>query len=116
MRIAAQVDVRRLDLQSFNAVPDLAVIAVRHLDGICRNHGNLMIAQVDNLVGVADQRGSITGDEVLVVTDAQDQRTAQPRGDNHTGMIAKHQDKTISTAQLTQRGFDRLDERGMRFL
>jgi len=82
-------------------VPDLAVIAMRDLHRIRCHDGNLMIAQIDDSVGVARQRRCVTGDEVLVVADAHHQRTAESRGDDHAGIVAKHDDESIRSAQLT---------------
>ncbi len=76
-----------------------------------RDHGEFMIGQVDDLVGVADQRRGVAGDEVLAVADADHQRAAQPRGDDHVGPIAEHDGQAIGAAKLQQRGLHRVDQR-----
>ena len=48
-------------------------------------HGQFVVGQVDDLVGVAGQRRGVAGDEVLAVADADHQRAAQPGGDDTSG-------------------------------
>ena len=70
-----------------------------------------MIGQIDDLVGVAGQRRGVAGDEVLAVADAHHQRAAQPRGDDHVGIIAKQDRQAVGAVQLRERLLHRRDQR-----
>jgi len=48
---------------------------------------------------------------MLAVADAEDQRAAEPRGDEHARMVAENDRQAIRAAQLRQRRLDRLDQR-----
>ena len=92
---------------------NLSLIAIDDAQRIGRDHGHLVIGQVDDLVGVPGQRRGVAGHEVLAVADAHHQRAAQPRGDDHVGIIAKQDRQAIGALQLRQRLAHRLDQRAM---
>ena len=55
---------------------DVPVVAVDDAERVGGDDGQLVVGQVDDLVGVADQRRGVAGDEVLAVADADHQRAA----------------------------------------
>ena len=83
VRKAAQLDVGRFDRQVVDAGarcgPCSRCVTSQRVGG---DQGDLMIGQIDDLVGAAGQRRGVAGDEVLAVADADDQRAALPGGDD----------------------------------
>ena len=65
-------------------------------------HGQLVIGQVDDLVGIARQRRGVAGHEVLAVADAQHDRTAQAGDDEHFGPIAEEDRQAVGSLELRQ--------------
>ena len=74
-------------------------------------HGQFVVGQVDDLVGVAGQRRGVAGDEMLALADAHHQRAAQPGGDQHVRIIAKQDRQAVGSLELRQRGADGADQR-----
>ncbi len=56
---------------------DLRAFLIEDLPVVRSQDAELMVLQVDHLVGLADQGAGIAGQEVLALAQAQDQRTAQ---------------------------------------
>ena len=83
---------------------DVALIAMDDAQRVGGDHGELVIGQIDDLVGVADERRGVAGDEVLVVAHADHQRAAEPGGDDHIGIIAEHDRQAVGAAKLGERG------------
>jgi hypothetical protein len=104
---------RRLEIELLHLVVDLPRVAMNHVHCFLRDHGQLVVGQVDDLIRAADQRRAIAGDEVLAVADADDQRAAQPGGDDHVGPIAKHHRQAVRAAKLRQRRLHGRHERGV---
>ena len=99
---AAQADVVGVDIQHVDAVGDVSLVAVNDLQRIAGQHGQFMVGQVDDLVGVAGQRRGVAGDEMLACADADDQRAAQPGGDHHFRLVAKDNRQAVGALQLRQ--------------
>src|SRR5262249_26254676 len=82
MRKAAQLDVVFLNRQFMNQMINSTVLAVRNLQRVSRDECNLMVSQIDNLVGSSGQRRSIAGNKMLAVTDSDNQRTSLAGGND----------------------------------
>ena len=78
---------------------------------IGREHGQFVIRQVDDLVGVARQRRGVAGHEVLAVANAQHDRTAQAGDDQHLGPIAEEDRQAVGSLELQQGLLHRGDQR-----
>ena len=111
VRKAAQLDLRRVDVELLHVVPHVPFVAMNDANRVGRDDGQLMVGQVDDAIRVADERRAVAGDEVLAVADADHQRAAQPGGDDHIRPIAKHHRQAVRAAQLRERRLNRLDER-----
>ena len=49
---------------------DVPLVAVNHPQRVGREHGQFVVGQIDDLVGVAGQRRGVAGDEMLAVAHA----------------------------------------------
>ena len=102
MVIAAQIDVARLQFERLHAVMDFALVAMDDAQRVGRNNRNLMLGQINDLVGVADQRRSVAGDEVFVFAHAHHQRAAVPGSNDHVGIVVENDRQAIGALQLGQ--------------
>ena len=89
------------------------LVAMDHAQRVGRDDGHLVVGQIDDLVGVADQRRGVAGDEMLAVADADHQRAAEPGGDDHVGIVAEHDRQAVGAVQLGQRRLHGVDQRAM---
>ena len=94
---------------------DNPAIAMGDLEGFGLDDGDLMISQIDNAIGVANQGRCITGEEMLMVADADNQWAAEPSRENGIRPLAKNNGESIGTAQLRDRVLNRVD-RGLNFV
>ena len=53
----------------------------------------------------------VAGDEVLAVADADDERAAEPGGDDHVGTVAEHDRQAVGAAELREGRLHGRDER-----
>ena len=101
--VAAQVDVAGLEVERAGRGgrrgPESRWIDPQRVG---REHGQLVVGQVDDLVGVAGQRRGVAGDEVLAVAHADHQRAAQPGGDHHLRPVAKDDRQAVGPLELRQ--------------
>ncbi len=111
MRIAVEHHFFCRQLQGTHGVRNVALVAIDHGQRFGGYDRQLMIGQVDDLIGVARQWRGVAGDQVLAVAHADDQRAAQPRGNHHVGIIAKQHDQPVGTLQLGNGPSYGLDER-----
>ena len=59
-----------------------------------------MVRQVNDPIGVARQRRRIASDEVFVVANPDDQRTAESSGDDQVAVIAEQDHQPVGTAKF----------------
>ena len=76
-----------------------------------RDHGQFVIGQIDDLVGVAGQRRGVAGHEMLVGPHADDQGAAQPGGDQHLRPLSKEDRQSVGPLELREGRLDRADQR-----
>src|SRR5688572_4655872 len=76
-----------------------------------RQHGDLMVGEVYDLVGVAEERAGIAGDVMLMITDADDQRAAVAGGNDQVRPFAEQDRQAVRPLELAQRRFDGPDVR-----
>src|SRR5262249_53577230 len=95
MRKAGQLDVSFFDRQVMYQVFDPAVLAVGHIQRVGGDESNLMISQINDLFGVAGEWGSVAGDEMLAMTDANDEWAALTRRDNQPRIVAEQNHEAI---------------------
>ena len=60
---------------------------VEHINGVCRQHGDLSVVHVGHIPGVLDDGRDVGGNEVAVFSIAQNQRTVLPGSDECVGVI-----------------------------
>ena len=111
VRKAAEFDLRRVDVEQLHVVAHVAFVAVDDADRLGRDHREFVVGQVDDAIGVSDERRAVAGDEVLAVADADHQRAAQPGGDDHVRPIAEHHRQAVGAAELGERRLNGSDER-----
>ena len=75
---------------------------------------NSMIGQINDSLGVADERRGVAGDKVLILADADHQRAAQPGGNDHVGMFAEDNRQAVGAAELGQGFLNGADQRFVR--
>ena len=63
---------------------------------------SLVVLQIDDLVGVADQGGRIAGEEVLALADADDQRAAEASADDQIGMLRADDGQAVGALEQRQ--------------
>ena len=102
VREAALGDVAGLEVEHVDAVVDVALVAVDHAQAVGRDHRQLVVGQVDDLVGVAGQGRGVAGHEMLAGAHADDQRAAQPGGDQHVGPVAEEDRQPVGALELRQ--------------
>ena len=76
-----------------------------------RDHRQLVVGQVDDLVGEAGHRRGVAGDEVFARAHADHQRRAQPGGDNHLRPVAEDDRQAVGAVELRQGMLDGGDQR-----
>ena len=108
---AALGDVAGLEIEHVNAVVDVPLVAVDHPQAVGRDHGQFVIGQVDDLVGVAGQGRGVAGHEMLAGAHADDQRAAQPGGDQHLRPMAEEDRQPVGALELRQGRLHRGDQR-----
>ena len=110
---------------------ELVVVLVRvhrrrRLDAVIRRPGqrprvevgrldrrDLAVLQVDDLAGVADERGDVRGDEHLAVAEAEHDRRAVAGDDQLVGVPRVEEDEPVGALDAAQRPDDGLFERGV---
>src|SRR5262249_1162248 len=100
---AAELDVAFFDLQIMDEMIDPTMIAMRHLQGVGGDQRDLVISEIDDLVGPAGQGRRVAGQKMLAVTDANTQGTALSRRYNDVGPIAKQDHEAVCAAEFGQR-------------
>ena len=86
-----------LKIQYVNAVVDVALVAMDHPQTVRGDDGQLVLGQVDDLVGIAGQRRGVAGDEMLAGAHADNQRAAEAGGNDHAGPTAKQNGQAVRT-------------------
>ena len=84
--------------------------AVRDLDGILRDDGQLAIVEDVRAARARDDGGDIRRDEVLALTDADDERVVLLRADELVRLSLAHEDERIRTLDAVQHFADRGNE------
>src|SRR5579875_3508463 len=69
-----------------------------------------MIVEIDDALGMIGQSRRIAGQEVLAVADAEDQRAAQPRADQHSRFAETEDGQTVSALEQGQHPADRFNQ------
>ena len=108
--VAAGVDIARLQLQRLDPRIDVARVAVANPHLLRGEHGQLVVCQIDDLVGVAGQWRGVAGHEMLAVADAQHERAALPGDDQHARPVAKEDGQAVSSLKLAERLPHRVDQ------
>ena len=103
MRKAAAVNVAGVEIEDLDVVLDLSLIAVDHAERVGREHRQLVVGEVDDLIGAAGQGRGVAGHEMLAGAHADDQRASQPRGQQHLRIVAKEDHQPVGPLQLGQR-------------
>ena len=111
VRIAAELDLRRVDIEHLHVVPHVAFIAMDDSDRLGGDHGDFIVGQVDDAIGVPDERRAVAGDEMFAVADADHERAAQPGGDDHVRPIAENHRQAVRAAELGECRLNGSDER-----
>ena len=64
---------------------DALAVVVEHVPVVGGQDGQLVVLHVNDLVGLADQRGGVARQEVFVLADADDERAAEARAEDDAG-------------------------------
>ena len=75
-----------------------------------RDHRHLLVAQEDDVAGVAQDGGNVGGDEELAVAEADDNRRTVADGDDLLGIVGRDQHEREKTAHQQQRSPHRVLE------
>ena len=108
---AALGDVAGLKIEHVNAVVDVALVAMNDPQAVGGDDGQLVIGQIDDLVGETGQGRGVAGDEMFAGADADDQRASEPGGDQHLGPLAEENRQAVGSLELRQGGLDGGDQR-----
>ena len=73
----------------------LGALAREGREPVRRDGGELAVVEVDDLAGVADERGHIAGDVHLAVADADDQRRTVAGDDDPIGVVGVHHREAV---------------------
>ncbi len=73
-------------------------------------HTQLVVLQVNDLLGLSDEGAGVAGQEVLIVADAEDQRAAEPGADDHAGAARADDGQAVGSLEDGQRLAHRLDQ------
>ena len=68
-------------------------VEVGDLDALAGDRDDLVLAELEGLAGVLDERGHVGGEEVLAVTDAHHERGVAAGGDDPVGVLGVHGDE-----------------------
>ena len=68
-------------------------VEVGDLDALAGDRDDLVLAELEGLARVLDERGHVGGEEVLAVTDAHDERGVAAGGDDPVGVLPVHGDE-----------------------
>ena len=90
---------------------DRLSVEVGELHAFRRNHGQVAIAQEEQVASVIENRGNIGGDEVFVLAQADDGRRAIAGGHNFVRLIDRDHGQSENAGQLADRFADALFER-----
>jgi hypothetical protein len=71
------------------ALDGRAVVVGDHHGGGCDRH-HLVLAELDGVAGVPDERGDVRAEEVLAVSDADDERRVAARADDGVRDVGVH--------------------------
>src|SRR5262245_59720616 len=107
----ALVGFASVEVDIFNTRFDLRAVGIQYLVFILGQHANLAILQEDGAFGVALEDARVARKEILPLTNAEDQRAAQPGADDEAGILGTHRVEPISSLQHFERlanGFDKI--------
>ena len=71
---------------------------------------DLVVLQEDHFLGISEERGDRGRDELLVLTETDDQWTLLPDTDEGVGLVVAHRDKCVVTRQVIERPPDSVRE------
>ena len=100
---AALLDLVERPIDAADAFRDTARVEVEHLVAVLREHAHLAVVQVHDLSGVLQDRRGVARDVVLVVTEADEQRTAVPRADDLVGVAARDDGNPVRALNQVER-------------
>ena len=116
VRKRALVHVLGLELDLADLEAGVGAGESANIETIRPDGNDLVVVEIDGLARVRDDRGDVAGKEMLALSDAEHERTAAPRADEHAGHIRVNDSDAVGADDLPQRFADRLDERGLSFL
>ena len=96
-----------LDLGQF--LGDLFLIQIIELCGACSESADLVVADIIDVSGVAQDRGNIGGDIGLVLPDADDHGAVLTGNENLIGIILEHEGQGIGAAHADHCAHDGID-------
>jgi hypothetical protein len=103
----AQIDIRGDLIQSLNRRRKFARVAMPKLEPFAKQDCHFVVGEVHDLIGVADERAGIAGDEVFALADADDQRAPRAGHDHQFGKVAKQNRNPVGPFQLLERELHR---------
>ena len=89
-------------------------VEVGDLDAVAGDRDDLVLAELERLAGVLDERGDVGGEEVLALADADDERAVAAGGDHPVGVLGVDRDQGERAVQAAADLLHRLGERAAR--
>ena len=100
--VAGDLGLTRIDDHVLHIVSDVAFVAVANVEAIGGDDGELVLLQIDDLVGAAGERRRVAGEVVFAVADANDERAAEASADDHVRIVAEHDAEAVGAAELRE--------------
>ena len=111
MFVAVEIRGPLLNRHRFDAWLDLSVVTVCYTQLVFRDHCDLVVREIDDFVRVSNQGRGVAGDEVFVLAHADDERTAESRGNQYFRKVSEENHQPVGASQLGERPSHGFNER-----
>ena len=124
VRIATALNLLQVPVDARHGLIADRRVEIEHPVATARHDGDIAVVEIDHVACVRQNSRRVGGDEVLAVTDADQQRAAFSGGHDLVLFVARDHGKTVRAVALTQRldycgfevaGIRHLDEMGEHF-
>ncbi len=106
----ALVGIARLGFDLLNGRVDAHMVGVQHMPGLRPDHAHLVVLQIYDLLGIAQERCRIAGEKRFLLAHAEHQRTAQAGADDEIRLARADDCQTIGPLEHGQHLPDRLHQ------
>src|ERR1019366_997021 len=112
-RVPAAVDLGEVPVDAINVARQRHGVEVDPAIAVAFDHRHVAVVEVHDLPGVREDRGRVGREEVLAVSDADEQRASLPRRDDLARIAARNHGDALRALDLAQRVDHRLLERAV---